>query len=96
MTMSHFGACLLCDEPFGRQCETLCERQFEQLPRVNPLLEKPWCEHMVNVLAAMIIDRDDGEELLKKVIPFAERVAEEKGHPGVITRDLFISLGRML
>jgi hypothetical protein len=96
MTMSHFGACLLCDEPFGRQCETLCERQFEQLPRVNPLLKKPWCEHMINVLAAMIIDRDDGEELLRKVIPFAERVAEEKGHPGVITRDLFISLGRML
>jgi hypothetical protein len=45
----------------------------------------------------MLIDRESGQELLvNKVIPFADKVAEEKGHPGVITRDLFISLGRML
>jgi hypothetical protein len=44
----------------------------------------------------MLIDRESGEELLKKIIPFADNVALEKGVPGVTTRTLFIALGRML
>jgi hypothetical protein len=50
----------------------------------------------VNVLADILIDRENGEELAGKVIPVAEKVAQEKKHPGVITRDLFIALGRMV
>jgi hypothetical protein len=97
MTISHFGACLLCDAPFGQQCEALCEREFALLDKAKSLVKKVWCAHTVNVLADMLIDRESGQELLvNKVIPFADKVAEEKGHPGVITRDLFISLGRML
>jgi hypothetical protein len=35
-----------------------------------------------------------GEELIDRIISLAEQVAKEKGHPGVITRDLFVALGR--
>jgi hypothetical protein len=96
MTMSHFGACLLCDETFGRQCESQVEREFQLLDKAKSLVQKVWCGHTVNVLADMLIDREDGEELVKKIIPIADQVAQEKGHLGVITRDLFITLGRML
>jgi len=94
--MSHFGACLLCDEAFGRQCESQVEHEFQLLDRAKSLVQKLWCGHTVNVLADILIDREDGEELASKVIPVADQVTEEKGHPGVITRDLFIALGRMV
>jgi hypothetical protein len=94
--MSHFGACLLCDPSFGKQCESQAEREFQLLHKVEPLIEKLWCAHTVNVLADMLIDRGNGEELLRNIIPVADQVAEEKGTPGVTTRSLFITLGRML
>jgi hypothetical protein len=96
MTMSHFGACLLCNEAFGRQCEELCEREFELVPKAKTLLEKLWCAHAVNVLADMLIDREDGEQLIRKIIPYADQVAQEKQYPGTTVRCLFIALGRML
>ena len=97
LDMSHFGACLLCDEPFGRQCEEQVEREFENLARAKSLVgERMWCGHTVNALADILIDRPGGEELVRKMIGLAERIAEEKGHPGVITRTFFIALGRML
>jgi len=97
LDMSHFGACLLCDEAFGRQCEAQVEREFQLLDRAKEFVNnKLWCGHTVNVIADVLIDREDGEELAKKIIPVADQVAEEKGHPGVITRDLFIALGRSI
>jgi hypothetical protein len=94
--MSHVGACLLCDEAFGRQCESQVEREFQLLDKAKSLVQNLWCGHTVNVLADILIDRENGEELAGKVIPVAEKVAQEKKHPGVITRDLFIALGRMV
>jgi len=94
--MSHVGACLLCDETFGRQCESQVEREFQLLDKAKSLVQNIWCGHTVNVLADILIDRENGEELAGKVIPVAEKVAQEKQHPGVITRDLFIALGRMV
>ncbi len=96
LTMSHFGACLLCDEAFGKQCEGLCEREFEFVGSVKPHLKQLWCAHAINVLADMLIDRENGEELIDKIIPFADSVAQEKGCPGTTVRALFIALGRML
>ena len=55
-----------------------------------------WCSHTVQALADILIDREDGEKLIDRIIPLVEKVAEEKGHPGVITRDLFVGLGRSL
>ncbi len=92
--MSHVGACLLCNEAFGRQCESQVEREFQLLDKAKSLVHKLWCGHTVNALADILIDREDGEELARKVIPVADQVAQEKGHPGVITRDFFIALGR--
>ena len=95
--MSHFGACLLCDEGFGRQCEEQVEGEFQLLDRAKELVNnKLWCGHTTNVIADVLMDRENGEELANKIIRVADRVAEEKGHPGVITRDLFIALGRMV
>jgi hypothetical protein len=97
LDMSHFGACLLCDEGFGRQCEEQVEREFQLLDRAKELVnDKLWCGHTTNVIADVLIDRKNGEELAQKIIHFGNQVAEEKGHPSVITRDLFIALGRML
>jgi hypothetical protein len=97
ITMSHFGACLHCDEAFGRQCEALCEQEFQLVPKVKPLIQTSWCAHAINALADMLIDeREDGEQLLKKIIFYADQVAQEKQAPGVTTRALFIALGRML
>ena len=94
--VSHIAACLLCDEAFGRQCEAQVEREFSMVAKVEPLIDKLWCSHAIHALADMLIDRADGEQLLKKIIPFADSVACEKGAPGVTTRTLFIALGRML
>lgn len=97
LDMSHFGACLLCDEGFGRQCEEQVEREFQLLERAKGLVNnKLWCGHTVNVIADVLMDRENGEDLAKKIIRYADQVAAEKGHPGVITRDLFIAMGRMI
>lgn len=95
VNMSHLGACLLCNEAFGRQCEAQVEQEFAQVERVKQLLENPWCSHTICALADILIDREWGEELLKQIIPYTDQVAREKGNPGVTTRVLFISLGRM-
>lgn len=50
--------------------------------------------HTIQALADVLIERENGEELIDKIIPLVEQVAQEKGHPGVITRDLFLALGR--
>jgi hypothetical protein len=94
--MSHLAACLRCDESFGKQCEAQVEREFQNVPEAESLLNGVWCSHAVCALADILIDRENGKELLGKIIPFAEQVAQEKGYPGVTTRCLFIALGRML
>ena len=87
--MSHFGACLLCDEEFGRQCEAQVEREFQLLDRAKALVNsKMWCGHTVNVIADILMDRENGEELAKRIIQFANQVAAEKGHP--VVRPLFL------
>jgi hypothetical protein len=96
LNMSHFGACLLCNPDFGKECEVQANEEFKLVDKVKENIENLWCGHAVHVLADMLIDRGNGEDLIRKIIPLAEKVAEEKGHPGVITRDIFIALGRSL
>lgn len=92
--MSHAAACLLCNPDFARQCEAQVEREFQLVDAAKRELHGLWCAHTVQSLAEILIDRENGVELLRKIIPLAEQVAREKAHPGVITRDLFIALGR--
>ncbi len=96
LAMSHAAACLLCNPDFAKQCEVQVEKEFALVDRAKKLIHGTlWCAHTVQLAAEILIERDNGEELLKKIIPLAEAVAREKSHPGVITRDLFIALGRM-
>jgi hypothetical protein len=92
--MSHAAACLLCSPDFARQCEAQVEKEFQLVADAKKQLHGLWCAHTVQSLAEILIDRENGMELIGKIAPLAEHVAREKGHPGVITRDLFIALGR--
>jgi len=94
--MSHAAACLLCNPDFAKQCEEWVVKEFQLVDKVKEHLKGKglWCAHTVQALADILIDRENGEELIDEIIPLAEQVAQEKGHPGVITRDLFLALGR--
>ena len=92
--MSHAAACLLCSPDFARQCEVQVEKEFLLVEDAKKQLHGLWCAHTVQSLAEILIDRGNGMDLIGRIAPLAEQVAREKGHPGVITRDLFIALGR--
>jgi hypothetical protein len=96
LEMSHAAACLLCNPDFAKQCEEWVVKEFQLVDTVKKHLKGKglWCAHTIQALADILIDRKDREELIDKIIPLAEQVAQEKGHPGVITRDLFLALGR--
>jgi len=96
LEMSHAAACLLCNPDFAKQCEVQVVKEFQLVDTVKEHLKGRglWCAHTIQALADILIDRGNGEELIDKIIPMAEQVAQEKGHPGVITRDLFLALGR--
>lgn len=65
------------------------------MPHTNFTVSISSCpNNTVNVIADVLIDRENGEGLAKKIIQFANQVAAEKGHPGLIARDLFLALGR--
>ncbi|MDX1778374.1 MAG: hypothetical protein R3339_05805, partial [Thermodesulfobacteriota bacterium] len=96
LEMSHAAACLMCDPEIAKQCEEWVVKEFAMVDTVKKHLKGRglWCAHTIQALADILIDREDGEELIDKIIPLAEQIAQEKGHPGVITRDLFLALGR--
>lgn len=96
LEMSHAAACLLCNPDFAKQCEEWVVKEFAMVDTVKKHLKGKglWCAHTIQALADVLIERENGEELIDKIIPLAEQVAQEKGHPGVITRTLSLSLGR--
>ena len=96
LAMSHAAACLLCSTDFAKQCEVQVIEEFALVDTVKKHLKGKglWCAHTIQALADVLIDRQDGEALIDKIIALSEQVAKEKGHPGVITRDLFVALGR--
>ena len=98
LSMSHAAACLLCNPDFAKQCEVQVIKEFALADTIKKHLKGRvlWCAHTIQALADVLIDRENGEELIDKIIPLAEQIAKEKGHPGVITRDLFIALGRSI
>jgi hypothetical protein len=96
LEMSHAAACLLCNPDFARECEVQVDREFKVVDEVKKFVKGLWCQHTVQSLAEIFMDREkkEGEELIKNIVRLTEQVAKEKGHPGVITRDLFVALGR--
>jgi hypothetical protein len=98
LEMSHAAACLLCNPDFAKECEVQVEKEFKLVGKVKEQVKGRglWCSHVVQSLAEILIEREDGEECIKRIIPLAQKISEEKGHPGVITRDLFIAMGRTI
>ncbi len=96
LEMSHAAACLMCNPDIAKQCEEWVIKEFQMVDTVKEHLKGKglWCTHTIQALADVLIERENGEELIDKIIPLAEQIAQEKEHPGVITRDLFLALGR--
>ena len=96
LEMSHAAACLMCNPDIGKQCEEWVIKEFQMVDTAKKHLKSKglWCTHTIQFLADILIEMENGEGLIDKIIPLAEQVAQEKGHPGVITRDLFLALGR--
>jgi hypothetical protein len=94
--MSHAAACLLCNPEFGKQCEVQVEEEFRLVEKVRGRLKGLWCRHCIQALSHVLMNRseEEGFKLLDQVIALAEKVAEERGHAGVVTPDLFVALGR--
>ncbi len=96
--MSHAAACLLCSPEFGRQCEVQVEEEFRLVEKVKPRLEGKWCQHCIQALSHLLMDCDEtqGLQRIDRVAALARKVADERGHVGVVTPDLFVALGRTL
>ena len=94
--MSHAAACLLCNPEFGKQCEGQVEEEFKLVGKIKSRLQGQWCNHCMQALSHLLMNRseEEGFALVDKVARVAEKVAEERGHVGVVTGDLFIALGR--
>ncbi len=96
LEMSHAAACLLCNPDFAKECEVQVEKEFQLVGKAKEMVKGRglWCSHVVQSLAEILIERENGEDTIKNIIDLTEKVAQEKGHPGVITRDLFVAMGR--
>lgn len=96
--MSHAAACLLCNPEFGAQCEEQVEEEFRLVGKAKERLKNLWCQHCIQALSHLLMNRseEEGLQLVDKVAALAEKAAEERGHAGVVTADLFVALGRTI
>jgi len=94
--MIHYAACLECDPVFGAECE---EQAIEKdmnncVETVRKMIHALWCEHTLQALSALLLNKNMSLERLQSIINAAEAIAGEKDDPGINTRHLFIALGR--
>ena len=94
--MFHYAACLECDPVFGAECEEQAvEKEINAcVDKVHSLTNSLWCQHALHSMSALALNKNMDDERLQGLIKLAEKVADDKGHPGVTTSDMFISLGR--
>ncbi|RMF98301.1 MAG: hypothetical protein D6734_00550 [Candidatus Schekmanbacteria bacterium] len=94
--MFHYAACLECDPVFGAECEEQAvEKEVNEcVDKVQAMTNSLWCQHALHSMSALLLNKNVDDERMKGLINLAEKVAEEKGHPGVTTSDMFIALGR--
>ena len=90
------SACLECDPVFGAECEEQAvEKEINEcVDKVHSMTNALWCQHALHSMSALLLNKNMDDERLKGLLSLAEKVAAEKGHPGVTTSDMFISLGR--
>ncbi|MBI5375215.1 MAG: hypothetical protein HZA77_07250 [Candidatus Schekmanbacteria bacterium] len=94
--MFHYAACLECDPIFGAECEEQAiEKELNEcVEKVEAMTKSLWCKHALHSMSALNLNKNVDDNRLQGLIRFAEKVAEEKGHPGVTTSDMFIAMGR--
>jgi len=96
--MIHYAACLECDPVFGAECEEQAvEKELNKcLDEVGKMTKARWCEHTLQALSALLLNKNMTFEKLQKIVDSAEQIIREKDDPGINTRHLFISLGRAI
>jgi hypothetical protein len=94
--MVHYAACLECDPAFASECHEQAEQKEVNrcLDEVQELISERWCEHTLNALSALRLNRNMSTEKLQTIVSSAERLKDEHEDFGVTTRHLFITLGR--
>ena len=94
--MIHYAACLECDPVFGAECEEQAvEKDLNKcVDEVSKMTHSLWCEHTLQALSALLLNKNMTPEKIQSLIYSAEEIAKEKDDPGINTRHLFIALGR--
>ena len=94
--MIHYAACLECDPVFGAECEEQAvEKDLNNcVDAVRKMTHSLWCEHTLQALSAILLNRKMTTERLQKIIASAEHIARVNNDPGLNTRHLFVALGR--
>ncbi len=94
--MVHYAACLECDPAFASEChEQAEEKEINKcIDEVQQMTRVRWCEHTLNALSALRLNRNMTHGKLQQIIDSAERLSADNEHFGVTTRHLFITLGR--
>jgi hypothetical protein len=94
--MIHYAACLECDPVFGAECEEQAvEKDLNKcIDKVSKMTHSLWCEHTLQALSALLLNKNMTHEKLQSIVDSAEEISREKNDPGINTRHLFIALGR--
>ncbi len=90
----HYMACVLCDEETVEQCLDISAQARENLEFVQQNCNKQWCGHAQYALASALLGEKLNRGNVKEFIENAEKIAEEKGEPGVTHRSYYLALGR--
>lgn len=92
----HYLACVQCDKKFMDECFRLTEQAEKNLPRIEELLDFPYCGHMRYEMAAMLISPVITIDKIKQLIKKARAIANEKGYRGGHFRIHYIAIGRSI
>lgn len=94
--MIHYAACLECDPVFGAECEEQAvEKELNKcVEEVGKMTHGLWCEHTLQALSALLLNKNITRERLQNIINLAEDIAQGLNDPGTNTRHLFVALAR--
>ena len=92
----HYLACVQCDKKFMDECFKLTEEAEKNLPRIDALLDYPYCGHMRYEMAGMLLSPAITIDKIKQLIDKTRSIAKEKNYKGGHFRIHYISIGRSI
>ena len=92
----HYLACVQCDKKFMDECFKLTEEAEINLPRIDALLEYPYCGHMRYEMAGMLLSPSITIDKIKQLINKTRAIAKEKDYKGGHFRIHYIAIGRSI